>query len=91
MHTIYQTGGFRHPVRKHHRLLLSLDERKEISRELAEKRSISEVAKKISRSPSYDSLGLGYQLELTLIMWINQSRLVVIPSVFLCNQTNTTE
>ncbi|HGW5834437.1 TPA: IS30 family transposase [Proteus mirabilis] len=52
MPTIYQTGGFRPPVRKRHRLSLSLDEREEISRELAEKCSIREIAKKISRAPS---------------------------------------
>lgn len=52
MPTIYQTGGFRPPVRKRHRLSLSLDEREEISRGLAEKCSIREIAKKISRAPS---------------------------------------
>ncbi|MBB6662253.1 IS30 family transposase [Proteus mirabilis] len=52
MPTIYQTGGFRPPVRKRHRLSLSLDEREEISRGLAEKCSIWEIAKKISRAPS---------------------------------------
>ncbi|EMP6219015.1 IS30 family transposase [Providencia rettgeri] len=52
MPTIYQTGGFRPLVRKRHRLSLSLDEREEISRGLAEKCSIREIAKKISRAPS---------------------------------------
>ncbi|HID9529892.1 TPA: IS30 family transposase, partial [Proteus mirabilis] len=52
MPTIYQTGGFRPPVRKRHKLSLSLDEREEISRGLAEKCSIREIAKKISRAPS---------------------------------------
>ena len=52
MPTIYQTGGFRPPVRKRHRLSLSLDEREQISRGLAEKCSIREIAKKISRAPS---------------------------------------
>ncbi|MEQ5232743.1 IS30 family transposase [Providencia rettgeri] len=52
MPTIYQTGGFRPPVRKRHRLSLSLDEREEISRGLAKKCSIREIAKKISRAPS---------------------------------------
>lgn len=52
MPTIYQTGGFRPPVRKRHRLSLSLDEREEISRGLAEKCSIREIAKKISKAPS---------------------------------------
>lgn len=52
MPTIYQTGGFRPPVRKRHRLSLSLDEREEISRGLEEKCSIREIAKKISRAPS---------------------------------------
>ena len=32
MPTIHQTGGYRPPVRKRHRLALSLDEREEISR-----------------------------------------------------------
>ncbi|HEI8297144.1 IS30 family transposase [Proteus mirabilis] len=52
MPTIYQTGGFRPPVGKRHRLSLSLDEREEISRGLAEKCSFREIAKKISRAPS---------------------------------------
>ncbi|WP_409076504.1 helix-turn-helix domain-containing protein (plasmid) [Pantoea sp. C3] len=47
-----QTGGFRPPVRKRHRLSLSLDEREEITRGLVEKRSIKEIANKLSRAPS---------------------------------------
>ena len=35
MPTIHQTGGYRPPVRKRHRLALSLDEREEISHESA--------------------------------------------------------
>ena len=52
MPTIHQTGGFRPPVRKRHRLSLSPDEREEISRGLVEKRSIREIANKLSRAPS---------------------------------------
>lgn len=52
MPTIYQTGGYRPPIRKRHRLSLSLDEREEISRGLVAKRSIREIANKLSRAPS---------------------------------------
>lgn len=52
MPTIYQTGGYRPPTRKWHRLSLSLDEREEISRGLVAKRSIREIADKLSRAPS---------------------------------------
>ena len=52
MPTIYQTGGYRPPTRKRHRLSLSLDEREEISRGLVAKRSIREIADKLSRAPS---------------------------------------
>lgn len=40
------------PVRKRHRLALSLDEREEISRGLVAKRSIRGIADKLSRAPS---------------------------------------
>lgn len=40
MPTIHQTGGYRPPVRKRHRLALLLDEREEISRGLVAKRTI---------------------------------------------------
>lgn len=49
--TIYQTGGYRPPVRKRHRLSLSLDEREEISRGLVAKISIRAIANKLSRAP----------------------------------------
>lgn len=52
MPTIHQTGGYRPPVRKRHRLALSLDEREEISRGLVAKRSIRDIAVKLSRAPS---------------------------------------
>ncbi|WP_237388194.1 IS30 family transposase [Xenorhabdus sp. Sc-CR9] len=52
MPTIYQTGGYRPPVRKRHRLSLSLDEREEISRGLVAKLSIREIASKLSIAPS---------------------------------------
>ncbi|CRE57142.1 TPA: transposase [Yersinia enterocolitica] len=52
MPTIHQTGGYRPPVRKRHRLALSLDEREEISRGLVAKRSIRDIADKLSRAPS---------------------------------------
>ena len=52
MPTIHQTGGYRPPVRKRHRLALSLDEREEISRGLVAKSSIRDVADKLSRAPS---------------------------------------
>ncbi|ECW3734455.1 helix-turn-helix domain-containing protein, partial [Salmonella enterica] len=52
MPTIHQTGGYRPPVRKRHRLALSLDEREEISRGLVAKRSIRDIAAKLSRAPS---------------------------------------
>lgn len=51
MPTIHQTGGYRPPVRKRHRLALSLDEREEISRGLVAKRSIRDIAAKLSRAP----------------------------------------
>jgi DNA-binding MarR family transcriptional regulator len=52
MPTIHQTGGYRPPVRKRHRLALSLDEREEISRGLVAKLSIRDIAAKLSRAPS---------------------------------------
>lgn len=52
MPTIHQTGGYRPPVRKRHRLVLSLDEREEISRGLVAKRSIKDITDKLSRAPS---------------------------------------
>jgi len=52
MPTIHQTGGYRPPVRKRHRLALSLDEREEISRGLVAKRSIRDIAANLSRAPS---------------------------------------
>ncbi|MNB76758.1 hypothetical protein D3C75_234290 [compost metagenome] len=52
MPTIHQTGGYRPPVRKRHRLALSLDEREEISRGLVARRSIRDIADKLSRAPS---------------------------------------
>lgn len=52
MPTIHQTGGYRPPVRKRHRLALSLDEREEISRGLVAKCSIRDIADKLSRAPS---------------------------------------
>lgn len=52
MPTIHQTGGYRPLVRKRHRLVLSLDEREEISRGLVAKRSIRDIADKLSRAPS---------------------------------------
>ena len=52
MPTIHQTGGYRPPVRKRHRLALSLDEREEISRGLVAKRSIRDIANRLSRAPS---------------------------------------
>ena len=52
MPTIHQTGGYRPPVRRRHRLALSLDEREEISRGLVAKRSIRDIAAKLSRAPS---------------------------------------
>ena len=55
----HQTGGYRPPVRKRHRLALSLDERKEISRRLVEKRSIRDIAARLSRAPSTISREIG--------------------------------
>lgn len=52
MPNIHQTGGYRPPVRKRHRLVLSLDEREEISRGLVAKLSIRDIAAKLSRAPS---------------------------------------
>lgn len=52
MPTIHQTGGYRPPVRKRHRSALSLDEREGISRGLVAKRSIRDIADKLSRAPS---------------------------------------
>lgn len=52
MPTIYQTGGYRPPERKRHPQSLSLDEREEISRCLVGKRSIREIARRLSRAPS---------------------------------------
>jgi len=52
MPTIHQTGGYRPPVRKRHRLALSSDEREEISRGLVAKISIRAIANKLSRAPS---------------------------------------
>lgn len=52
MPAIHQTGGYRPPVRKRHRLALSLDEREEISRGLVEKQSIRDIAAKLLRAPS---------------------------------------
>jgi len=52
MHNIHQTGGYRPPVRKQHRLALLLDEREEISRVLVAKISITGIADKLSRAPS---------------------------------------
>lgn len=50
--TIYSTGGIRPPERKRHPCSLSLPEREEISRGLAAKKSLREIAKSLSRSPS---------------------------------------
>ncbi len=52
MSTIHQTGGYRPLVRKRHRLALSHNEREEISRGLVEKRSIRDIATKLSRASS---------------------------------------
>lgn len=52
MPTIYQTGGYRPPERKRHRLSLTLREREEISRGLVAKLSIREIAGKLARAPS---------------------------------------
>jgi hypothetical protein len=52
MPTIHQTGGCRPPVRKRHRLALSLDEREEISRGLVAKISIMGIADRLTRAPS---------------------------------------
>jgi len=52
MSTIHQTGGYRPPVRKRHRLALSHDEREEISRGLVAKLSIRDIAAKLSRAHS---------------------------------------
>ncbi|CNG73139.1 IS30 family transposase [Yersinia intermedia] len=52
MPTIHQTGGYRPPIRKRHRLSLSPDEREDISRGLVAKISIREIARKLSRAPS---------------------------------------
>lgn len=52
MPTIHQTGGYRPPARKRHRLALSPGEREEISRGLVVKRSIRDIAAKLSRAPS---------------------------------------
>lgn len=52
MPAIRQTGGYRPPVRRRHRLALSLDEREEISRGLVAKLSIRDIAAKLSRAPS---------------------------------------
>lgn len=52
MPTIRQTGGYRPPVRKRHRLALSLDEREEISRGLVAKISIRGIADRLSKAPS---------------------------------------
>ncbi|PRI20243.1 hypothetical protein BZY99_08640 [Pectobacterium versatile] len=51
MPTIHQTAGYHPPVRKRHRLALSLDEREDISRGLVAKRSIRDIANKLSRPP----------------------------------------
>ncbi len=52
MPTIHQTGGYRPPVQKRHRLALTLDEREEISRGLVAKLSIRDIAANLSRAPS---------------------------------------
>jgi len=52
MPTIHKTGGYRPPVRERHPLALSLDEREDISRWLVAKRSIRDIAAKLSRAPS---------------------------------------
>lgn len=48
--TFHQSGGYRPPVRKRHRLALSPDEREEISKELVAKISIRAIADKLSNS-----------------------------------------
>lgn len=52
MPTFHQTGGYRPPVRKRHRLVLSLDEREEISRGLVVEHHIRDIANRLSRAPS---------------------------------------
>lgn len=52
MPTIYQTGGYRPPIRKRHPLALTLSEREEISRGLVTNTSIRDIAAKLARSPS---------------------------------------
>ena len=52
MPTIYATGGYRPPERKRHPTSLSLSEREEISRGLAAKQSLREIARKLSRAAS---------------------------------------
>lgn len=49
--TICQTGGYS-PREKWHRLALSLDEREDISKGLVAKRSIRDIADKLSKAPS---------------------------------------
>ncbi|WP_419144742.1 helix-turn-helix domain-containing protein [Klebsiella oxytoca] len=56
MPTIHQSGGYRPPVRKRHRLALSLDEREEISRGLVAKRSIRDIAAKVKAPHCVKSL-----------------------------------
>ncbi len=55
MPTIYQTGGFRPPIRKRRASSLTLNEREEISRGLATNQSIREIAKRLSRASSTTS------------------------------------
>ncbi|WP_394174353.1 IS30 family transposase [Thalassotalea litorea] len=50
--TIYNAGGIRPPERKRHPSSLTLTEREEISRGLASKKSLREIARKLGRSPS---------------------------------------
>ncbi|CQJ66065.1 Uncharacterised protein [Yersinia intermedia] len=45
MPTIHQTGGYRPPTRKRHRLSLSPDEKEDISRGQVAKISIKEIAR----------------------------------------------
>ena len=52
MPTIHKTGGYRPPSESGNPLALSLDEREEISRGFGSKRSIRDIAAKLSRAPS---------------------------------------
>lgn len=52
MPTIYASGGIRPPELKRHPQSLTLSEREEISRGLASKLSLREIARQLSRAPS---------------------------------------